>query len=185
MEHSLIKRAKAGHETAWQELINTYREDVFRLAYLMLANAEDAQDVAQETFVRALNNLHSYDETRPLRPWLLKITANLARNYKRTVYRYWNALRMFRGQVTEGQPSVEGQIIQQEEVNAILGAIHQLRPVEQEIIYCRYFLELSVTETATTLNIKAGTVKSRLHRALQKLELVIYRDYPELAEKRV
>lgn len=185
MTQSLMQRAQAGDEVAWQELIDTYREDVFRLAYLMLNHAEDAQDVTQETFIRAVANLQRFDESRPFRPWVLKIASNLCRNHKRNMGRYWQAIRAFTHEPDEAEPSVEKQIIQQEEVSAMLTAVRQLRTTEQEIIYLRYFLDLSVAETAQILNVKAGTVKSRLHRALQQLELVIHRDYPEFIEKRV
>ncbi len=184
MDPSLMQRAQAGDETAWQELVETHRTDVFRLAYLMLNQADDAQDIAQETFIRALANLQRFDESRPFRPWVLKIAANLCRNHKRSLGRYWHAVRNFINEPTEPDASVEKQIIQQEEVAGVLVAVRSLRPAEQEIIYLRYFLDLSVIETAQTLNIKAGTVKSRLHRALEKLELIIHRDHPELVEKR-
>lgn len=183
MSTSLMQRAQAGDDVAWQELIDTYREDVFRLTYLMLNNAEDAQDVTQETFIRALANLQRFDKTRPFRPWVLKIASNLCRNHKRNLRRYWQAIWAFTHEPDADELPVEKQIIQQEEVSAMLMAVRSLRPAEEEIIYLRYFLDLSVAETAQILNIKAGTVKSRLYRALQQLELIIHRDYPELGEK--
>jgi RNA polymerase sigma-70 factor (ECF subfamily) len=181
---SLISRAQAGDDLAWQELIETYREDVFRLAYLLLNNTEDAQDITQETFIRTLRYLHRFDETRPFRPWVLKIASNLCRNHKRNLRRYWLAVWTFNHEPDEAGLPIEKQIIQQEEVSAVLSAIRALRHAEQEIIYLRYFLDLSVAETAEVLNIKIGTVKSRLHRALQQLEFVIHDEHSELVEKR-
>lgn len=184
MESQLVQRAQAGDDVAIQELVNAYREDVFRLAYLMLNNAEDAHDIAQETFIRTLDSLQKFDVERPFRPWILTITANLCRNHKRNLQRYWQAIWAFTRETESGEATVERQLIQQEEVSAMLTAVRELRPSEQEIIYLRYFLDLSVTETAQILKVKEGTVKSRLHRALQQLEFIINLNHPDLIEKR-
>lgn len=98
MEHDWIKRACDGDESALQLLVDAHRESVFRLAYLLLGDADDAEDVAQETFIRVFNSLHRFDVTRALRPWLLRITANLARNRRRSLGRYWAAVQRFAGQ---------------------------------------------------------------------------------------
>ena len=66
---------------AWTTLVGQQQEAVFRLAYLLLGDADEAQDVAQEAFIRAFRALHRFDPARPLRPWLLSITANLVRQH--------------------------------------------------------------------------------------------------------
>lgn len=183
MEPDLVQLACRGDEAAYQSIVEHNQEAVFRLAYLILGDADDAQDVAQETFIRALRSLHRFDSSRPLRPWLLRITANLARNRRRALGRYWKALRRFAGQVPEGA-DVEAQSAQQAEAVELWRAIRHLKRPEQEVIYLRYFLELSTEEVADALNTPPGTVKSRLHRALKKLQGVIERDFPHLQEGR-
>jgi len=92
-EPDLIARARQGDGVAWEALVRQHQEAAFRLAYLFVSDADDAEDVAQEAFIRAFKALDRFDLARPLRPWLLHITANLARNRRRTVGRYLAALR--------------------------------------------------------------------------------------------
>lgn len=185
MESEIIERARQGDEAASNLLVERHRDAVFRLAYLMLGNAADAEDVAQEAFIQAFRTLDRFDVARPLRPWLLRITANRARNRRRAIGRYWGALQRFARQYAgETVSDVEIQNERQAEAYALWRAVRQLRVSEQEVIYLRYFLELSVDETATVLDVQPGTVKSRMHRALRQLRLVVERDFPLLQEGR-
>ncbi|MEW5987644.1 MAG: sigma factor, partial [Chloroflexota bacterium] len=92
-EAQWVARARQGDNAAWLGLVTQYQEAVFRLAYLILRDADEAEDVAQETFVRAFRSLGRFDSSRPLRPWLLTIAANLARNRRRAIGRYLAAAR--------------------------------------------------------------------------------------------
>jgi RNA polymerase sigma-70 factor (ECF subfamily) len=179
-EADLVSRARQGDETAWEALIQPHQEAVFRLAYLLVGDAGDADDVAQEAFIRAFRFLDQFDASRPWRPWLLGITANLARNRRRSVGRYFAYLTRLARQGLEpiSDPEAEAQALT--DAHALWGAVRRLDATDQEIIYLRYFLELSVEETAQTLGVAAGTVKSRLHRALGRLRLVVERDFPML-----
>jgi RNA polymerase sigma-70 factor (ECF subfamily) len=174
-ESELVQHARGGDESAWEDLIRRHQESVFRLAYLLLGDPDDAQDVAQETFIRTHRHLDRFDESRALRPWLLRIASNLARNRKRSVGRYWHTLqRLGRAEEGPGLDPDDAQILWQ--------AIRKLRHRDQQIIYMRYFLDLSEAEAAAALEIAPGTVKSRLHRALTRLRSTIERDFPELQE---
>jgi RNA polymerase sigma-70 factor (ECF subfamily) len=183
-EGNLIQLARQGDEAAWESLVRDHQEAIFRLAYLFLYDGDEAQDVAQEVFLRAYHHLDGFDASRPLRPWLLSITANLARNRRRSLGRYWAALtRWFNTQppADSGVEALSGSRLQSQ---SLWKAIRQLGQPDQEIIYLRYFLELSVSETAETYHVAEGTVKSRLHRALAKLREVIEREHPDLREFR-
>src|SRR5512135_375940 len=79
-ESDLIGLAVQHDEQAWESLIAAHQQAVFRLAYLFTGDPDEAEDVTQETFVRAFRFISRFDRTRPFRPWLLSITANLARN---------------------------------------------------------------------------------------------------------
>lgn len=179
---TLIQRARQGDEAAWEILVRDNQEPIFRFAYLFLYDADEAQDVAQETFIRAYHHLDGFDTSRPLRPWLLSITANLARNRRRSLGRYWAALSRWFNSQNSTDPGVESFSNHRYQSQSLWEAIRQLELPDQEIIYLRYFLELSVSETAETLQVAGGTVKSRLHRALNRLREVIERDYPDLGE---
>jgi RNA polymerase sigma-70 factor (ECF subfamily) len=182
-ESTLIRRAADGDATAWETLTRTHQQAVFRLCYLLLGDPDDAEDTAQETFVRAWKHLQRFDPTRPLRPWLLSIASNLSSNRRRSAARYLSAL--MRGFRAEPPPAaVEEKSLQQIEASDLWRAVQRLHEADQQIIYLRYFLDLSVAETAETLNIAEGTVKSRLSRALEKLRAAMQRDVSALAEGR-
>lgn len=182
-ETTLIRHAVNGDAAAWESLMITHQEAVFRFAYLLLGDPDDAEDVAQESFLRAWKYLKRFDVARPLKPWLLSITANLASNRRRSAGRYFAAMvRAFRDEPTTTR--IEEKSAQGLEANELRNAVQKLNPDDQQIIYLRYFLDLSVSETAQTLQIAEGTVKSKLSRALEKLRTVIRQDFPVLSEGR-
>ncbi|MEZ4672999.1 MAG: RNA polymerase sigma factor [Caldilineaceae bacterium] len=182
-DEDAIRHACQGDEAAWLALVRKYQNPIFRLAYLLLGDADEAEDLAQETLIRAYRSLDRFDATRPLRPWLLQITRNLAHNRRRSLQRYLAAVSRWWQQnpVTPSDPpSTAGQLADAE---LLQQAVQQLAHGDQEVIYLRYFLELSVAETAQTLGVAEGTVKSRLSRALNRLRTVIDAAYPQLREE--
>jgi RNA polymerase sigma-70 factor (ECF subfamily) len=180
-EADLIRRARRGEAPAWEALVRAHGEPAFRLAYLILGDAADAEDAAQETFIRAYTALDRFDETRPLRPWLLSIAANLARNRRRGLGRYWAALqRAFRENPEPYHPPPER--AEAADARRLREAVARLRPDGRDIVYIRYFLGLSEAETAAALGIPAGTAKSRLSRSLTQLRRIIEADYPDLRD---
>ena len=184
-EAQLIEQARQGDEVAWARLVTRHQDAVFRLAFLLLGNTDDAQDVAQEALIRGFYALDSFDSTRPLRPWLLRITSNLASNKRRSLARYVAAVgRWFQKEAATVEPDFQDRQVQQWEAQTVWQAVQRLSRSDQEIIYLRFFLELSVAETATAANIAPGTVKSRLHRALNRLRQVIAQDFPDLQTER-
>ena len=180
-EPTLIRHAANGDAAAWESLMQAHQESVFRLAYLLLGDPDEAEDAAQESFLRAWKYLKRFDATRPLRPWLLSITANLARNRRRSASRYLAALvRAFREEPASMR--IEEKSMQNMEANELWHAVQSLSWAEQQIVYLRFFLDLSVSETAQVLQVAEGTVKSRLSRALEKLRTIIRQDFPVLAD---
>lgn len=182
-DSELIRRAANGEAAAWEPLVGEHQQAVFRLAYLFLGDADEAEDIAQETFLRAWDHLKRFDPTRPLRPWLLGIAANLSRNRRRSAGRYLAALtRAFREQPKEATP--DEKTAQNTEADTLWKAVQHLDLADQQIVYLRLFLDLPVAETAETLQVAEGTVKSRLSRALEKLRKIIHQDFPVLLEGR-
>ncbi|MCO5206338.1 MAG: RNA polymerase sigma factor [Anaerolineae bacterium] len=172
-ETAHVGRALAGDGDAWAVLVRHHQDPVFRLAYLILGDADEAEDVAQDVFIRAHRKLHQFDMARPLRPWLLGITSNLARNRLRSFGRYMAALRRF----WQTQPP-HTTLPQNDDSAELYAALQKLTPASRETVYLRYFLELSEVETADALGIAPGTVKSRLHRALKQLRVLIEMEQP-------
>jgi RNA polymerase sigma-70 factor (ECF subfamily) len=169
-EGRLIERARHGDQAAWMDLVSQHQEGVFRYAYLKLGDSAEAEDVAQETFLRAFRHLDRFDAERPLRPWLLTICANLARNQLRSAGRYWNALRRWlaersiEAQTEARDPAGTGRL-----ADRLQRVVRTLAEGDQDVLHARYFLELTVEETANVLQVAPGTVKSRQHRALNRL----------------
>ena len=182
-ESTLIRHAANGDAAAWESLMMVHQQTVFRFAYLLLGDPDDAEDTAQETFLRAWKHLKRFDSTRPLRPWLLSITANLAHNRRRSAGRYIAALmRAFQDEpISSG---IEEKSVKNLEASELWQAVQNLNLADQQIVYLRYFLDLPVAETAQVLQVAEGTVKSRLSRALEKLRNIIQQDFPVLSEGR-
>ena len=168
---TLVEQARKGNIHAYENLVERYTEVAFRTAYLVAGSAADAQDAAQEAFIRAYRALPRFRAGAPFRPWLLQIVANQARNRRRAAGRRENlSLRLAEGmRAGDAAPSPERALEAQEERRALLHAVNELREEDQLVIRCRYFLELSSEETAQTLGWPEGTVKSRLNRALGRL----------------
>ena len=180
-EPTLIRQAVEGDTAAWETLMRAHQEAVFRLAYLIVGDPDDADDVAQETFLRAWKHLKGFDTTRPLRPWLLSIASNLSSNRRRSAGRYFAALtRAFRAE--PAPDTVEERSSEQAEAHELWKAVQKLNMQDQQIVYLRYFLDLPIAETAEVLQVAEGTVKSRLSRALEKLRTVIQQEFPVLTE---
>jgi RNA polymerase sigma-70 factor (ECF subfamily) len=180
-EAQQIRLAREGNHAAWEALMHAHQEPVFRLAYLQLGDPDEAEDITQETFLRAYRALKGFDLERPLRPWLLRIASNLAHNRHRSMGRYLSALTRFARQEPDGIKQTNFKA-EENEGQALWRAVKQMAKPFQEVIYLRYFLDMSESEIVDTLDVPPGTVKSRLHRALTKLRGIIERDYPELKE---
>ncbi len=160
--------------------MRAHQEPVFRLAYLLLGDPDEADDITQETLVRAYRALKRFDAERPLRPWLLRIASNLTRNRHRSMGRYLATLTRFARRDPDGIKQTTLEL--EDDSQALWQAVRQLAEPFQEAIYMRYFLDMSESEMVDALDVPTGTIKSRLHRALSKLRGIIERDYPELKE---
>jgi RNA polymerase sigma factor (sigma-70 family) len=151
--------------------VRGHQEVAFRTAYLITGDAPEAEDAAQEAFVKAYRALGRFRSGAPFRPWLLAIVANEARNRRRAAARRTGlVLRAAREGTPEDElSSPEAAILAAERRGELLEALGRLREEARWAIACRYFLGLSEEETAATLGCARGTVKSRLSRALRTL----------------
>jgi RNA polymerase sigma-70 factor, ECF subfamily len=169
-EEQWVRQAQAGDIEAWALLVETYQQPVFRLAYLLLGDPDDAEDVAQETFIRAYAALNRFRADLPLRPWLLRITTNLTHNWRRSASRYMAAVQRALSPPDLSPPtSTEGTA----DAELLWQAVRRLSIKDQQVLYMRYFLDCSEQEMAEVLNTARGTIKSRLHRALLRLKAVL------------
>jgi RNA polymerase sigma-70 factor, ECF subfamily len=171
VEDDLIKRAKRGDKHAYEELVYAYQGIAFRTAYVLAGNGADAEEAAQDGFVKAWRALGRFREGAPFRPWLLQIVANEARNRRRSAGRRAHlALRAATEHASgDAAPSPEVALLSAEQRETLLAAVNELPEDQRTVITLRYFLGLSEQEVAETLDLPAGTVKSRTSRALERL----------------
>jgi RNA polymerase sigma-70 factor, ECF subfamily len=170
-ERTLVAQAKRGDVAAYERLVERHQTIAFRTAWLITGSAADAEEAAQDAFLKAYRALGRFREGRPLRPWLLKIVGNEARNRRVSAAR---RERLWQRAVEERRdgdavPSPEAALLDSERRAELLAALGRLPAADREVIACRYLLDLSEVETAGALGCARGTVKSRLSRALERL----------------
>jgi RNA polymerase sigma factor (sigma-70 family) len=170
-ESELVERARKGDQSAYGELVQAYQGIAFRTAYLVVGDAAEAEDAAQEGFVKAFYAMNRFRPGAPFRPWILQIVANEARNRRRSAGRRTALVMRSAAEAPSGEaaPSPEAATVSGEQRDELLAAVNELREEDRLVIACRYFLELTEEETAATLGWRRGTVKSRLSRALGRL----------------
>jgi RNA polymerase sigma-70 factor (ECF subfamily) len=169
-EVELATRARAGDRTAYSQLVAAHQQIAFRVAYLVTGSAPEAEDAAQEGFVKAYRSLHRFDPARPFRPWLLTIVANEARNRRRSAgRRLAYEARAVRLAPSTPDRTPEHEAEAAETRRALLEAVNRLPEPERLVVGLRYFLELSEAETAAAAGVPPGTVKSRMWRAMERL----------------
>jgi RNA polymerase sigma-70 factor (ECF subfamily) len=174
-EAELVERARARDVTAYAALVRAHQEIAFRTAVLICGDAAEAEEAAQDGFLKAYRSLGRFRAGEPLRPWLLAIVANEARDRRRAAGRRGRlAVRL----AEELEPSrrapasptdPEPALLARERGATLLSALDRLGERDRTVIGCRCLLELSEAETARVLGVRPGTVKSRLSRALARL----------------
>ena len=167
----LVDRSRHGDQDAYAQLVTRYQAVAARTAYVITGSDADAEDAAQEGFVKAYYALDRFRAGAPFRPWLLRIVANEAINRRKAVGR-----RPTVGlSVVEDRPSSdtalspEGAALASERRALVVAALNRMRAEDRLVIAYRYFLELDEGEMAEALGVARGTVKSRLSRALARL----------------
>jgi RNA polymerase sigma-70 factor (ECF subfamily) len=169
-ERELALRAQRGDARAYEELVRPHQEIAFRVAYVITRNAADAEDATQDGLVKAWRALGRFRAGEPMRPWLLQIVANEARNRRRSAGRREHlALRTATAFSGEAAPSPEDTALDEERRARLLAALEQLPEPAREVLAYRFLLDLSEDETAAALDVPVGTVKSRSARALDRL----------------
>jgi RNA polymerase sigma-70 factor (ECF subfamily) len=180
-DQDIVVLARAGEETAYRELIRRYERPLFSLLYRMVRDRELAEDLAQETFVKALNAIESYRPEYKFSSWIFKIANNAAIDHLRR--RELDTLSLEGSPHAETPDAVEATALQigdrqespLEAVEArelggqIEQAIARLRPEYRSCILLRHVEGRAYEEIAEILNLPLGTVKTYIHRARNEL----------------
>jgi RNA polymerase sigma-70 factor (ECF subfamily) len=171
-ERELIAAAKRGDQRAYGQLLERHQAVAFRAACLITDSSSEAEDATQEACVKAWLALPRFRSDAPFRPWLVRIAINEARNRRRGAGRRARLVLRLGPEAGERRsaPSAESEALAGAEQARLAAAVARLRQSDQLVISARYFLGLSESETATALGLRRGTVKSRLSRALGRLQ---------------
>lgn len=173
--NDLATRARQGDHQAYTQLVHQHRAVAFRVAYLIVGSAAEAEDAVQEAFVKAYLALHRFLPGSEFRPWLLKIVGNEARNRRRSSGRrlHYESRLAREAASSYAAPSPEVAVEAADMQQRLVEAVNTLPPRERLVVGLRYFLELSEEETARAAGIPRGTVKSRLSRAIRRLRVTM------------
>ncbi|WP_238626135.1 RNA polymerase sigma factor [Aggregatilinea lenta] len=168
-----MQRTLAGDQQAFGELVQRYERDVFNLAYRMLNERTEAEDAAQEAFLRAYANLERYDPDRSFKTWILSITSNHCIDRLRRRRLVWLSLEeepmMPHPALTSDIPGPEEAALTNERNVLVQGLLDDLNPDYRLAVVLRYWYDLSYAEIAEMLDTTESAVKSRLFRARQAL----------------
>ena len=168
----------AGRQAAFAEIMNRYRQPIFRLIRASVGDAEEALDLTQESFISAYQALARFDPDRPMRAWLSTIAINKCRDWgrKRTVRRLFLRATSLGEEVERVADQRAGQGIaaeDRERLDLVARAIVELPATLREPLILRTIEGLSQTETATILSISEKAVETRVARARDKLRKAV------------
>jgi RNA polymerase sigma-70 factor (ECF subfamily) len=171
-EKELIQKAKQGNLYFFEQLVKRYQKKIYRLAFRMTKDHDSADDIAQETFVKAFTSIRSFKEEHSFYPWIFRICINLSINYLKRK-KFVLSESEIQPQKLEEKKTVSdpmNQLIRNELKDKINSSIDQLPPPFKAVFILKVYEELSYEEIAQTLNISVGTVMSRLFRARERLQ---------------
>jgi RNA polymerase sigma-70 factor (ECF subfamily) len=174
-EQTWVLQAQQGNDEAFTMLVEEHQTHVYNLCYRMLGEPEAAEDAAQESFLRAYQNLHRYDQSRPFPTWLLSIAAHycIDRLRRRKLSVFSIDEENDDGSTFEiadpASPDPEAESVKHEERDRLHNMLKDLDETDRAAIIMRYWYDYSEVEIAESLRLTVSAVKSRLHRARRSL----------------
>lgn len=167
-EDTLVSQAVSGDPAAFAQLVESYQAPVYNLAYRLLGSEIEAEDVAQETFLRAYSHLDSYQPTRSFRTWLLSIAAHICIDQLRHAgVLHIEGLGAY--EPTSETQDPETTALTKERDRELRHLLRHLSPQSRQLIVLRYWYDLSYKEIGRIVGLSENAVKSRLHRARHQL----------------
>ena len=179
-EALLVRRAAAGEEDAFEQLVVRYQKNIYNLTLRMSGNPEDAYDLAQEAFLRAWRSLSSFQFEASFSTWLYRLATNLCIDFLRRQRRGKTIPLQFEEDdeaqelpLPDPKPGPEEQAILTEDRQAMTDALSALEPAYRMALTMRVIDGLSYQEIAAALEVREGTVKSRIARAREKMRQIL------------
>lgn len=167
-EEAILDRCQAGDLESFGELVTRYQDRIYRLAYVLVGNRDDALDITQEAFVKAFRSLQFFRRDCAFATWMHRITLNSARNWLRSNRRQVEAPDAdwpVRSGAETADLSPEEEVLRRERGRRIRAALDALPPHYREPLILRLYQELTYPEIADVLELPVGTVRSRLSKA--------------------
>lgn len=168
-----LEQARKGDKEAFGKIIEAYQGPVFNLAYRMLSNANEAEEAAQEAFIRAYTRLESYDPSRKFSTWLLSITSNYCidqiRKRRAILLSIDEPLAPHPALMSEKSSGPESQVVHGEQEDLVQTLLAELSPDYRQAVVLRYWYDLSYDEIAEVMDTSVSAIKSRLFRARRQL----------------
>lgn len=170
VEIEWLQQAIAGDASAFGNLVESYHQPVYYLCYRMLGDQYEAEDAAQEAFLRAYKSLDRYDSKRSFSTWLLSISAHYCIDQlrKRRMKLVPLDALPYR-EIKDPSPNPEGLLTNSEDQQRVRALLEILNPTDRAAVVMRYWYDFSYDEISNTLNLSLSAVKSRLHRARRTL----------------
>ena len=166
LEPEVIDQAQKGDAGAFTQVVEAYQRPVFNLCYRMLGNPEDAEDAAQETFLRAYDHLKRYDRQRSFSTWLLSIAAHYCIDQLRKHRMTFLSMDTFPDlDIPDANPGPEVAFHRHEDQQRVQDLLTSLSPQDRAAVAMYYWYDFSYEEIAESLKLTVSAVKSRLHRA--------------------
>jgi len=172
-----IKQVIKGDQTAYEDIVEIFKDKVFQICYRMLGNRHDAEEIAQEAFIRAYLNIQSFKQERKFSTWLYRIATNLCidRLRKKKPDYYLDAevsgtdgLTLY-SQIPSDDLLPEIEVENMEVQESIQQAIYRLPEKYRSVIVLKYLDDLSLNEISEMMKLPLGTVKTRIHRGREAL----------------
>ncbi len=168
-EFELIAYARAGDEAAFTRLVELHQTAIYNLCYRILGNPAEAEDAAQETFLRAYAQLNRFDATRSFKTWLFSIANHYCIDHLRKRRLTWLSLDQPalapHPALREQKPGPEEASMRREQKAVVEALLAKLAPEDRSVVALRYWYDLSYEEIAEATGATVSAVKSRLHRA--------------------
>ncbi len=164
-----IREAIQGDDDAFGFLVDQYQRPVYSLCYRMLGNSKDAEDAAQESFIRAYYNLKKYDPNRSFATWLLSISSHYCIDQYRKRQLPTVSVEALPAEIIPDRniPNPETELSQSERERQVQNLMMELKPVDRAAMVMRYWHQCSEVEIAEALDLTVSAVKSRLYRSRQ------------------
>ncbi len=166
-DEEAVRCCQHGAPEAFRHVVEEYGKVLYGTAYLMTRDPDTAEDLVQEAFLSAWKGIRSFDIGRPLKPWLMRILVNEVMTYRRR--RSLATTSLEEGMEPEGNDDPAELAETKDSSEQVRRALESLSEEHKQVVILKYFDDLSVPEISSVLKCPTGTVKSRLHRALDQL----------------